>query len=232
MVEDRTGLERELVLRQVRRRERKGGTQIGERLLGRLFRQAVHEIEIEVGQTRRDELIDRATDVIDTVNAPERFQVRCVETLCTERHARNTGTAIAAETSVLDRAGICFERNFHVGRARDARAYAFHESADRLRRKQTRRTAAKKDRDECAITDVRQIVVEVREQRVDVLRIRHPLGRDVRIEIAVRALTHAPRHVNVERQRQWRERHRSNERVSAARHEARSRASRAPARDD
>ena len=42
-----------------------------------------------------------------------------------------------------------------------------------------------------------QIASQILQQRVDVLRLRNLLRRGVRIEIAVRALPHTPRHVDV-----------------------------------
>ncbi len=87
-----------------------------------------------------------------------------------------------------------------------ARADIGQQPVDRRGREQAGRAAADKDRMDRAAPDQRQRGLEVGHQRVEVGffgQVASP-PRLVRIEVAVRALAQAPRHMDVERQRRQR----------------------------
>ena len=74
-----------------------------------------------------------------------------------------------------------------------------------LRRKQARRAAAEKDADERPARDAAAACASrSRSQRVDVALLRQLAVQRVRVEIAVRALPHAPGKVHVQRERRRR----------------------------
>ena len=85
--------------------------------------------------------------------------------------------------------------------------YTFEQTPDLLGREQARRPAAKKDGCERPPLHCLQIALQILQQRVGVLGLRNQLRRGVRIEIAVRALPHAPGHVDIECERRQQKRH-------------------------
>ena len=215
MVEDGAGLERQLVVRDVRGLQCQRRVEIGECLLQRLCGQAVHEIEIEVLEASAADFIDRSRDVAAAVNAAERTQMIGIESLRAERDAIDSGSAIAAEPAMLDGARI-FRASPDVRCELHQRASSCEEAPDLVGREQARRAAAKEYRDERAPLRSAGIDRKILDQRVDVLLLRNRLGRHVRVEIAVRALAHAPRHVHVQRER-WQCVHRTSLRNCATR---------------
>jgi hypothetical protein len=127
-----------------------------------------------------------------------------VESLCAERDAIDAGIAITAEPAVLDGARICFERHLDVRCERHERASGFEKAPDFVRCEQARRAAAEEYRNERASLRGAGLDRKVLDQRVDVLLLRNDFRRGVRVEVAVRALAHAPGHVHVQRQRRQR----------------------------
>src|SRR3546814_4330440 len=96
-----------------------------------------------------------------------------------------------------------FQRERGPRREAQARAGALQERIDGLGREQARRAAAEEHAVHGAAPGQRQVMVQVRQQRLDVLRERWRAAgaaEFVRVEIAVRALAYAPGQVDVERQ--------------------------------
>jgi len=80
-VKHRAGLEGELVVGDVRGLQPAGDAHVGERLLERLFRQRVHQIQIEVGEPGRMQLLGRAIRILRRMDAPQPHERRGSEAL-------------------------------------------------------------------------------------------------------------------------------------------------------
>ncbi len=89
------------------------------------------------------------------------------------------------------------------GMMRQPCADAAEQAVDRVGGEDARRSAADEHADDLAAPHERQRALEILQQRVDVLRLGDLAARLVRVEVAVRALAHAPRNVHV--QRKWRQ---------------------------
>ena len=144
-MEQRVGLERQVIERQVRRRERERRGEIGFGLGDRLLRQRVHQVEVDVAEDR-ERRFGGAPRLVGVVHAAERLQVLRVEALDAERQAVHAGRAIAGELLALERARIRFQRDLGVGRERHARANAREQPVDRRRGEEARRAAADEHR--------------------------------------------------------------------------------------
>jgi hypothetical protein len=141
------------------------------------------------------------------MDAAEPLQLVVVEALHAEGNAVDAGRQIAVETAVLDGAGIGFQRDLGIGSQRQALAYAIEQALDQLRREQAGRAAAEEHADyrpadagqafeRCAKIDT--IGIQIGQQMVDVVGVRRRLAaQTMRVEIAIRAFLHAPRHVYV-----------------------------------
>ncbi len=199
MAERRVGFEREVVSRQVRRPERQRSLEIGQRLGQRLPRQRVHQVEIE-GIEMGGGKLGRAARFGIVVDAPQRLEMARVEALDAERDARHARFAETGELARLHRTGIGLQGDFRARYQLRQRAHAGQDAVDPRRRKQAGGAAPEKYRMDPAPPDVGQRAFQVKQQRVDVGGLGDALRR-VRIEIAIRALLHAPRQVDVERQR-------------------------------
>ena len=199
VTEWRIGFEREVIGREMWRLETQRSLDIGHGLGQRLPRQGEHQVEIEGVEMRGGEF-GRATCLAVVVNASERPQMTRVEALDAERDARYTRFAETGELGGLHRAGIGLQGDFRTGHQLRQGAHAGEDTVDPLRRKQAGRAAAEEHRVDFSPPDVGQRAFEVEQQRVDVGGFRQGL-RSVRVEVAIRALLHAPRQVDVERQR-------------------------------
>ncbi len=104
----------------------------------------------------------------------------------------------------LERSRIRFERDFGIGRQRDARPHAGQDPVDRLRSEQAGRAAAEKNRVHATAPDRGQRELEIREQRIDIARFGNFNAPLMRIEIAIRTLPEAPGNVDVQRERRQR----------------------------
>ena len=172
------------------------GFGLRERLLG----QRVHQVEVEVVEARVRDL-DRAPRLAVVVDPAERLQVRRIEALDADRQPVHAGGAEVAELLGLERPGVRLERDLGVGRELEPRAERGEQPVDRRGGEQARRPAAEEDRVHPPAPHRRQRALEVGDQRVDVRALGQRLAQLVRVEVAVRALPHAPRHVHVERER-------------------------------
>ncbi len=202
-VEIRVGFQRQVVGREMRRREADGRFDICARLRQCLLRQAVHQIEVEIIEVRMRDF-DRAPGLCIIVNAAERFEMRGIETLDADREAVDPGRPELPEFLRLERARIGFERDLSPGVERQPRAHRRQNGVDALCRKQARRAAAEKHAVDFASPHQRQRLLEVGDQRRNILLLGKRPPPLVRIEIAIRALAHAPRDMDVESERRQR----------------------------
>jgi hypothetical protein len=132
---------------------------------------------------------------------PERAKLRGIEALHAEREAVDAGREESRELLPLEGAGIGFERDLRARHDGQPRADAAEQAVDRVGGEDARRSAADEHADDLAAPYERQRALEVLQQRVDVLRLGNVAACLVRVEVAVRALAHAPRDVHVQRQR-------------------------------
>ena len=209
--ERRVGLERQLVMRQVRRLQRNRFFHIRQCAIDRLFRQRVHQIEVDIVDAGILRHFHRALGFARAVDAADAFQCGVVKTLHAETDAVYPGVAITREGTMLDGARIRLQRDFDVVGQAQPRRNVIDDFRDGVRREQARRTAAEKYTLQHPALRERQILFEVARQRIDIILLRQFFRRVVRIEIAIRAFAHAPRNVDVERQRNgFRREHRTS----------------------
>ena len=202
-VERRVRLEGELVRRKVRRVPADALFDVGLRLVRRLAGQPIHEVEVEVVEARLGNL-DCVARFVRAVDAAKRPEVRVVEALDADRQPVDAAGSIVAELLRLERARVRLERDLGIGRERQARAEFGKQAIDRARREEARRAAAEEDAVHAPAPDPRQRVLEVRDKRGAVRVLGQVAFLFVRVEIAVRAFAHAPRHVHIERERRQR----------------------------
>ena len=113
-LEDRVGLDGELVDRQMLAGHRHRLGQLGAPGRLALAGAGVDEVERSAREDRRRGL-DRLDRFGDVVTAAERLEVGVVERLDADRQAVDAGGAIAAEAPRLDAGGIGLEGDFGVG---------------------------------------------------------------------------------------------------------------------
>ena len=198
--------QRELVVRDMGGLQRHRAFHVGQRALQGLLRQRVHQVEVDVVVTGILCRFHRRFRLAGRMDAPEAFQFVVIETLHAERDAVDPGGQVAVETAVLDRAGVGFQGDLGAGGQWQALAHAIEQARDQLRRKQAGCAAAEKDTEDGAAFqrrgEIRAVGVEIGQQAVDVVGVRRRrAAQAVRVEVAVRALLHAPRHVDVQGQR-------------------------------
>ena len=189
-------------MRQMRRLQRKCFFHIIQCTGQRLFRQRIHQIQVQIDDPGILGLLDRTVSLGRVVDAADALERSIVETLHAETDAVDAGTTVIRKRPMLDRAGIGFLRDLDARREIQPRADAVQDARDSVRREQARCAPTEKNRLQFAPLRQRQVLIQVAQQRSDVLFLRQRLRRVVRIEIAVRAFAHAPGDVDVERQ--WR----------------------------
>jgi hypothetical protein len=148
--------------------------------------------------------LDRAPRLAVVVDPSERLQAGRIEALDPDRQPVDPGSAEVAELLGLERPGVRLERDLGIGCELEPRAERGEQTVDRFCREQARRPAAEEDRVHPPSPYRRQRAFEVGDQRVDVRAVGQRLAQLVRVEVAVRTLAHAPRDVDVERERRQR----------------------------
>ncbi len=136
-----------------------------------------------------------------TVNATDFAEHAVIETLYADGQAIDPGRAELAETTLFNGAGIGLQRDFHIRLAAQTRADAGEQTVNGFRRKQARRAATDENAADDAPPHRRQFQVEISQERIDVLTFGESRTGLMRIEIAIRAFTHAPGNVHVECER-------------------------------
>ena len=134
------------------------------------------------------------------VNAAEPFQQSIVKALNPERQTIDARTRIGFELRFVGRSGIRLHRDLRVGCDGNTRANAFEQRRETFRTHQRRRPAPEVDRLDFPTARVFGFPLEFFEECLNVALFGNGPG-GVRIEVAVRTLSHAPGPVHVERQR-------------------------------
>ena len=168
--------------------------------------QREHQVKIHVANGGEANL-DRAPCLGAVVDAPERLQMRIVEALYADGKPRDARLAKACKLLHFKCSGIRLQRDLRLRRQPRPCPHPGEQIGYRLRRKQTGRAATDEDRVDRAAPELGQLHFEIAHQRVDVFAFRYASGTVrplMRIEVAVRALAHTPRYMDVERERRQR----------------------------
>src|SRR5882672_5969902 len=135
------------------------------------------------------------------MNAPQELQVPIVEALAAERNPIYAGRTVLGKTATLHRTGIGLEGNFRCRSDIESHADRLDDFANGIRREQARRSATKKNTEHTAVPYPGSLKLEIAIQRREIALFRHRALDGVRVEVAIRALAHAPRQVDVYRER-------------------------------
>ena len=184
----------------MRRRQRERGAHIGHRTGQVLSWQGVHEVQVEIAQARRVQFLGGGAGVLHAMDASEPLEHGRGEALCAQRHAGDAGGAIIGEAATLDGPGIRFQRDLGSGGQQQPAAQCLEQPRQCCGLEQARRATAQEDAGDRAPANSWQLRVQILEQGVEVGRLRQVPVQGMRIEVAVRALAHAPGKVQVERQ--------------------------------
>ncbi|MNF68715.1 hypothetical protein D3C84_505800 [compost metagenome] len=193
-------LHRQLVPGQVGRALGDGKAQIAEGILDGLVRQAVHQVQVEVGETGGARHVGGADGLVTVVDAPQGLELFRLEALHADRQAVDAQRPVVAELGLLEGAGVGFQGDFDIAGEGYAPFHAFEQTAQGLGREQAGGAAAEEDRAQRPAMHSGQVLVEVGEQGVDVLLFRQRRPGGVGVEVAVGALLHAPGDVDIQRQ--------------------------------
>src|SRR6266478_6574852 len=135
------------------------------------------------------------------MNAPQGGEPLLIEALRAERYARHAGRPVFAKRAAFDGPRVRLQSHLEVVREAELAARRGEQLGDRLRCKQARRAAAEEDAVHFAPGDPRRLCLEIAYQPLQVRAVRQLAVQRVGIEIAVRALAHAPGKVHVKRER-------------------------------
>ncbi|MNP28308.1 hypothetical protein D3C76_1212660 [compost metagenome] len=111
---------------------------------------------------------------------------------------------VGLELVLLERARVGFQRDLDVRRERDALFDTAQQAAQGVGAEQARGTAAEEDRADRTALYGQQFLVKVGQQGIDIGLFRQIRTGGMGIEVAIWAFTHAPRDVDVQRQRRQR----------------------------
>src|SRR5690606_35931827 len=164
-VEDGIGLDGELVPGQVGGVEIAGEAQVRQGLVGGLPRQAVHQVEVEVGEAGGAGGVDGGDGGGAVVYAAQLVQLAVVETLHADGQAVDPGGAVAGETPPLQGAGVGLEGDLDVRVKADQPLRAVEDGGDAPGGEQAGGAAADENGGEAPALDVVELGGEVRQQR-------------------------------------------------------------------
>src|SRR5271168_2726220 len=135
------------------------------------------------------------------MNAAQYLECIRVKALRTQRHAIDARLGIALELAALYRPWVRIQGDFRAVRELNPLLERADQAGELGRSEQARRPAAKKYAVDPAPRHACCLGLEIPDQRVDIRDVGLAGLQLMRIEIAVRAFAHAPRHVHV--QREW-----------------------------
>ena len=113
-MENGVRLQRELIIRDVRRPESRSLCNIINRHRQVLPGQRIHEVEIYAVEAGANRGIEGRENFVRAVNSPEFLQRLRIKTLGTQRKPVDTSRRIVAKVIVLQSARICLHRNLNV----------------------------------------------------------------------------------------------------------------------
>ena len=199
--EQRVRLQREVIARQVRRREGPGlrqvRTQLGQRLLG----QRIHQVQVE-GLEQLGGGLGGGTGLGSVVHPSQCLQLGVREALDAQRQAVDARSPVIGEACPLEGTRVGLHRHLGIGDDGQPGPQAGQQPVNGRPRKQAGRTATNEHRHHPAPPDQRQAGIQVGLQRRQIGVLVHPVGRQVvRVEVTVRTLPQAPRDVDIHRER-------------------------------
>ena len=197
----RVGLQREVVARQVRRRERQGLRQVCAQLGQRLLGQRIHQVQVE-GLEQLGGCLGRRTGLSPVMHAPQRLQLGVREALDAQRQAVDARSPVIGKARPLEGARVGLHRHLGIGNEGQPGPQTGQQPVNGRPRKQAGRTATNEHRHHPAPPDQRQAGIQVGLQRRQIGVLVHPIGRQVvRVEVAIRTLSQTPRDVDIHRER-------------------------------
>jgi len=162
--------------------------------------QAVHQIQIEIIEAGLSRCFGGVNRFVLAMNPAKRLQMCRIKTLHANRQPIDAGRPISLEPALLQRARIGFQRDLGVR----SNVYSLADLAEQFLIKipghQARRAATDKHGFDTPPGHLMQIGADILNQGRQIGLLRN-VATLMGIEIAVRALAHAPGHMNVERQR-------------------------------
>ncbi len=135
------------------------------------------------------------------MDAAQGLQLGWLEALHADGQAIDAEAAVVAEFGLFESARVGFQSDLDVVGKADTPLQPFENPAQCLGGKQAGRAATEENRAEPAALDLIEILVEIGQQRRDVFIFRQLRPGRMGIEVAVRALAHAPGDMHVGRQR-------------------------------
>src|SRR5688572_16448790 len=126
------------------RMQRQRFTQVSFRICGGLPGKCVHQVEIEIGEPGRVQLLGCPARLVRRVDAPEGSELARIETLRAKGYARDSRAAVFGESTALDSARIRLERDLDVRPESQEPARMLQEFRQCRGRKQAGRASAEK----------------------------------------------------------------------------------------
>ena len=192
-------LELEPVARQMSGPERQTLLDRIQKHLLRLAGQAVHQVEADVCKALCPREVDRVLRLLEGVDAPDLFQLLVVRGLHAERQAVHALLFHHVEHLFIRALRIALDRDLRVVRQRELAAHLLQDAAQILGPEAGRRAAADVDRVHRVAAACPAVFADVAQQRGDVAA--HQVAVGDRIKIAVAALAHAERDVEIQPER-------------------------------
>ncbi|MNI30002.1 hypothetical protein D3C73_838310 [compost metagenome] len=198
--EHRVRFQGQLIPRQVCRFQGDGCAQVGQGIVQGLIRQAMHQVQVEVIEAGLPRHAGGTYGFVAIVNPAQGLEFFLLEALDADRQAVDPQFPVRHELVLLERTRIGFQRDFDVAGKGDALFDAFEQATQGIGTEQARRATTKEDRAQFTAMDGVQVLVEIGQQRVDILLFRQHRAGGVGVEVAIRAFAHTPRDVDVQRQ--------------------------------
>lgn len=195
------GLEGQLVPGEMRWFVVQGSLDVLKCLPGRLARQTVHQIDIEVIEPGAASGAYGPVGGIGIVNSPQRFEMVGVETLDPDGETVDARCPESVEPAGFERAGVGFQGNFGICGEGKACPQFPEQAIVEVAAHQGRSAASDEHGLYWSIGGKGQVLVEIFEQSLQIGGFRDCPGESVGVEVTVGALPHAPGYVNIEAQR-------------------------------
>ncbi|MNT12013.1 hypothetical protein D3C72_1469210 [compost metagenome] len=199
--EHRVRFQGQLIPRQVCRFQGDGCAQVGQGIVQGLIRQAMHQVQVEVVEPGLPRHTGGAYGFVTVVNPSQGLELFLLKALNTDRQAIDPQFPVRHELVLLECPRIGFQRDFDVAGKRNALFDAFEQTTQRISAEQAWRAATKENRAQLTTINGVQVLIEIGQQCVDVLFFRQHGAGGVGVEVAIRAFAHAPRDVDIQRQR-------------------------------
>ena len=180
--------------------KRKCSLDVREGVLDPLSWQGVHEVQVEIVEQAAGALRRRERFAL-VVHASQGPQPGRIETLDADRQTVHPGVPVGCEAPLLDGPRVGLERDLGIGGDLQQRAQVGQDAIERFRRQQARCPAAEEHTVHAPAPDVRQRLLQIGAQGIDVATLRQFPAHGVGVEVAIGALRQAPGDVHVDRQR-------------------------------